>query len=131
MGDVSAHGEDLWDQLTRLALDHQDYRREAYLFVLQGIQWSFERLGTRRHLSGEEFTKLLVAFAREQFGALAPFVFEEWGVLRSLDLGRIVYRLIDAGLMSKRESDRLEDFRQVVDLPAALADPDFEPGLGR
>lgn len=118
----------VWDQITRMALEDPRYRREAYLFVLQGIQWSFEQLGVRRHLTGEEFTELLVAFAREQYGELAPFVFEEWGVYRTVDLGRIVYGLIEAGLMSRRPEDRLEDFEEVLDLPKALSDSDFVPG---
>lgn len=119
---------DLWDQITRISLENPRYRREAYLFVLQGIQWSFEQLGVRRHLSGEEFTELLVAFAREQYGELAPFVFEEWGVYRTADLGRIVYGLIEAGLMSRRPEDSLRDFEEVLDLQKALSDPDFVPG---
>lgn len=119
---------DLWDQITRISLRNPRYRREAYFFVLQGIQWSFEQLGVRRHLSGEEFTELLVAFAREQYGELAPFVFEEWGVYRTADLGRIVYGLIEAGLMSRRPEDSLRDFEEVLDLQRALSDPDFVPG---
>lgn len=118
---------DVWDRITRVTLEHPRYRREAYLFVLQGIQWSFDRLGTRRHLSGEEFTELLVAFAREQYGELAPFVFEEWGVHRTGDLGRIVYRLIEEGLMSRQPEDSIEDFEDVLDLKRALSDPDFVP----
>lgn len=126
---MEVQSDDLWGTLTEVAIENPRYRREAYLFVLNGIQWSFEQLGRRRHLTGEEFTELLVAYARSQFGDFAPLVFREWGIYQTLDLGRIVYRLIDLGLMSRRDEDCLDDFRDVLNLDRALRDPKFVPGI--
>lgn len=120
---------DLWDELTDLAIKNPRYPREAYLFVLNAIQWSFQQLGSRRHLSGEEFTECLVAYAREEFGELAPLVLSEWGIYSTRDFGEIVYKLIEIDKMSRQQSDSIEDFNDVLDLQRTLKDPNFTPGV--
>lgn len=120
---------DLWEDLTQLAIEDGRYDREAYLFVLNALNWSFRQLGQRRHLSGQEFTEFLVAYAQEEFGELADCVFHEWGILRTRDFGEIVYNLIEDGKMSKDHEDSIEDFDDVLDLEEALNDPEFVPHL--
>ncbi len=120
---------DILQKMTELSQRDKRYPREALLFVLNGIQWSFVELGQRRHLSGQEFTEMLVAYARQEFGDLAHTVFQEWGVFSTSDLGEIVYLLIDAGLMTKQDEDSIEDFDDVLDLEEALRAPEFSPGV--
>jgi uncharacterized repeat protein (TIGR04138 family) len=43
------------------------------------------------------------------------------GLRRSEDVGRVVYALVSAGLLTAQESDRPEDFAGVFDVRAALA----------
>ena len=121
--------ENILQKMTEISQRDQRYPREALLFVLNGIQWSFVELGQRRHLSGQEFTEMLVAYARQEFGDLAHTVFQEWGVFSTSDLGEIVYLLIDAGLMTKQDEDSIEDFDDVLDLEEALRAPEFSPGV--
>lgn len=121
--------DDLWDELTAIALEDPRYNREAYLFVLNALNWSFRQLGRRRHLSGQEFTEFLVAYAQEEFGDLAECVLKEWGIFSTRDFGEIVYNLIDAGKMSKEQDDSIEDFDGVLELEDAVNNPDFVPKL--
>ena len=44
----------------------------------------------------------------------------QWGVTETLDFGRIVFALVDGGLMSKTPEDRLEDFADIFDFRAAF-----------
>ena len=106
------------------------YAREAYVFVVAALGETVrllpaERLADphRRHLTGQELTAGMIRIAREEFGSLAPTVFHEWGVLRTEDIGEIVFELVDAGQLSARPEDRPEDFATGIDLPAALAAP--------
>ncbi len=121
--------DDLWNDLTRLAIDDPRYDREAYLFVLNALNWSFRQLGRRRHLSGQEFTEFLVAYAQEEFGDLADCVLDEWGIITTRDFGEIVYNLIESGKMTREREDSIEDFEDVLDLKDALSDTDFVPQL--
>jgi uncharacterized repeat protein (TIGR04138 family) len=91
------------------------YQERGYLFVLAALEFAQGRLPARRHLGGAELAWACRDFALEQFGMLAPAVLEYWGVTSTEDLGRIVFMLIDVGLLARQESDRLEDFDQVYE----------------
>jgi uncharacterized repeat protein (TIGR04138 family) len=118
------------DAVDALRAQGSRFAREAYVFVVAALgetvrQLPEERLGDplRRHLSGQELTTGVIRIAREEFGSLAPTVFHEWGVLRTEDIGAIVFELVEAGQLSARPEDRPEDFVTGIDLPAALAAP--------
>jgi uncharacterized repeat protein (TIGR04138 family) len=91
------------------------YQERGYLFVLAALEFAQGRLPARRHLSGGELAWACRDFALEQFGLLAQPVLEYWGVTTTDDLGRIVFMLIDVGLLARQDSDRLEDFERVYD----------------
>jgi uncharacterized repeat protein (TIGR04138 family) len=91
------------------------YHERGYLFVLAALEFAQGRLPARRHLSGGELTWACRDFALEQFGLLAPSVLEYWGIATTEDFGRIVFLLIDVGLLARQDSDRIEDFDRVYD----------------
>ena len=119
---------DIYEQITEISIENPRYSREAYLFVLEGLEWSMRKLGQRRHLTGEELTELLTAFARKQFGEMAWFVLQEWGIFKTRDFGEIVYCLIEEELMGKEPDDRIDDFNEVLDLREVLTASEFVPG---
>ena len=86
------------------------YHERGYLFVLAALEFAQGRLPARRHLSGGELAWACRDFALEQFGLLAPTVLDYWGITTTEDLGRIVFMLIDVGLLARQDTDRLEDF---------------------
>jgi uncharacterized repeat protein (TIGR04138 family) len=50
------------------------------------------------------------ALAAKQFGPLTPAVWRAWGVRPTLDWGRIVFLLVENGLLNRQEGDTLDDF---------------------
>ena len=107
------------------------YNERAYLFVLAALEYAQGRLPARRHLSGGELAWACRDFALEQFGLLAPTVLAHWGVAATQDFGRIVFMLIDVGLLARQDSDRIEDFDQVYDFAEAFGSGYRWPGVGR
>lgn len=96
--------------------EHDDrYSREAFLFVLVALEFTLSTLSVRRHLTGQELSKGIAEFARQQFGYLAKTVLENWRVYSTRDFGEIVYLLIENGLLSKTEEDSIDDFDDVFD----------------
>lgn len=71
--------------------------------------------GLERHVTGQEVLSGLREHARELFGPLAKAVWNSWGVRDTLDWGRIVFLLVENNLLSRQESDSLEDFRDGFD----------------
>ena len=116
-----------WDAVDRIRETDGRYRREAYGFVVGALGVTVQALPPtrladpeRRHLGGGELLRGVARLARREFGALAPAVFREWGVLTGEDVGYIVFRLVECGELSARPEDTLEDFRG-FDLMGALA----------
>lgn len=103
------------DALERLCTQDARYPERAYLFVLAALEYAQGKLDQRRHLSGGELALACRDFALEQFGLLSSTVLAHWGIHRTEDLGQIVFLLIDAGLLARQPSDKIEDFDEVYD----------------
>jgi uncharacterized repeat protein (TIGR04138 family) len=103
----------LEEAFDRIGQQDGRYHERAYLFVLAALEYAQNRLPARRHLSGGELAWACRDFAREQFGLLASTVLGHWGVSSTEDLGRIVFTLIDVGLLARQPSDKPEDFDRV------------------
>ena len=78
--------------------------------------------GQARHVTGREVLVGLVDFARATFGPLAAQVWRSWGIQEPLDWGHVVFLMVDNGLLSRQDSDSIEDFRQTLDLEAEFVD---------
>ncbi len=103
------------------------YPIEAYQFIREGLEYSIGRVlaGTRdapgtgspegNHVTGQQLCMGLLDFAISRYGMLAPAVLERWRIHRTDDFGRMVFAMIDVGIMAKTPSDSIEDFRSVYD----------------
>lgn len=124
----------IWDQVRAHA---GSYPPNAFAFVQEGLRHTVEQIfdvdmddvsfddaiETGRHVSGEQLCLGLRNYAIEQYGPLARTVLSHWHITSTEDFGRIVFALVDAGLMSKTDDDRLEDFLDVFDFQDAFSEP--------
>lgn len=111
------------------------YAYEAYEFLFSALAHTQKMLGRvpplepssseqqqDYHVSGPQLLEGIRDLALQEFGLMARTVFRVWGIDRTEDFGRIVFRLVEADLMSKTPNDNLEDFRDVYDLDKALVE---------
>lgn len=110
------------DIMARIRARDGRYHERGYLFVLATIEFLQSRLPVRRHVTAPELAWACRDFAREQFGLLAPHVLAHWGVTRTEDIGRIIYTLVDVGLLATQPGDRESDFEGVYDFAEAFGD---------
>ena len=103
------------EALVRVCERDNRYPERAFLFVLAALEFAQGKLDQRRHLSGGELALACRDFALEQFGLMSSTVLAHWGVQRTEDFGQIVFLLIEAGLLARQPSDKIEDFDQVYD----------------
>lgn len=73
-----------------------------------------------RHVTGQQLCLGLRDFAIRRYGMMAPAVLRAWNLRSTDDFGRIVFAMIEHGLMSKTADDSLEDFRSVYDFDEAF-----------
>jgi uncharacterized repeat protein (TIGR04138 family) len=103
------------EKITEILAKDNRYRAEAYFFLLAALEYSLEQLGERRHLTGKELLEGIRVFALKQYGLMTKTVFESWGVKTTDDFGEIVFTMVDAGVLSKTETDSKEDFHNLYD----------------
>lgn len=98
------------DVLERLRAKGGAYDERAYLFMLASIEYLQGKLPVRRHVTAAELARTCRDFALDQYGFLAREVLEHWGIRRTEDLGRIVYVLVEIGLLVTQTGDTEGDF---------------------
>lgn len=107
------------------------FPQEAFQFVRDGLQHTVKFVHgedeadgqpapRERHVSGQQLCLGLRDFAVRQYGMLARTVLSRWGIHRTEDFGRIVFAMIDGGLMRRSDQDTIEDFRAVYDFDEAF-----------
>ena len=113
------------------------YPIEAFQFVREGLSYTAEKIyneqdgkGQDRHVSGQQLCMGLRDFAIERYGLLAPTVFSHWNVTRTDDFGRIVFAMIEEGLMSRTDEDSPQDFRAVYDFDEAFCRSELLARIG-
>ncbi len=72
------------------------------------------------HVSGQQLCLALRDLALSQWGYLARTVLRRWNITSTYDFGRIVFALVDNGLMSTSQQDTIDDFRGVYDFNTAF-----------
>ena len=107
--------EKLGLELERLVRDDPRYSIEAYIFLMNALEFTLATLGREGHVSGTELLEGVRRLAKERFGPTAKMVFEHWGVKKTDDFGEIVFNLIGAGILGKTEQDSIDDFKGVYD----------------
>jgi uncharacterized repeat protein (TIGR04138 family) len=112
---------DLLRRVETLAERRGVFRPEAYVFVLEALELAVASLDEPGHVSGEDLLERIRILGRERFGALAGDVFNAWGVRGTIDFGRVVFHLVDDGMLHKREEDTLADFIDKYDFRDAFA----------
>lgn len=112
--------KDLMGEIAAIRERDPRYREEAYIFLLQSLDVTIARIGERRHVTGRELLEGVRILATKRFGPMSRTVFEHWGVKTTADFGHIVFQLVDRSVLSKTETDSIEDFTDVFDFKKAF-----------
>lgn len=98
------------------------YPVEAYEFVQRGLQYTVARIHGagkpgkgKGHVSGQQLAEGLREFAQIQWGLMAAPVLASWSITTTYDFGRIVFALVEGGILHKTDEDSIDDFRNVYD----------------
>lgn len=118
--DLRRNQKSLRDVVDALGL----YPLEAFEFVQAGLAFTASQIhgpaaekkaSTPRHVSGRQLAVGLRDYAHAAYGLMARPVLAKWGIHSTLDFGRIVFAMVEAGFLRKQQEDSLEDFRDVYD----------------
>lgn len=109
----------LEEKLGTLCRQDPRYSRNAYVFVLEALDRTIQRLeserASSRHVGGRELLESIRDYGRDRFGPLAKEVFNHWGVVATEDFGQVVFNMIAIGLLQRRPQDSIQDFADGFD----------------
>jgi len=89
------------------------YPAEAYHFVMDALAYTVKKIGKRRHVTGKELLYGIRDLAQDAWGLMSLHVLNSWGIQATDDFGEIVFNMVNAGLLSKTETDSKDDFKGV------------------
>lgn len=107
---------DMKEKLRAIALRDGRFAPDAFYFLFEALEVAVKLAGkdglqgTARHVTGVEVLAGMREHALAIFGPLTPQVWRSWGVESTLDWGRVVFTLVDSGMLKRQDEDALEDF---------------------
>ena len=112
--------ESFLEKIERVMKKHRRYKFEAYSFVMAALHHTVVKLPKARHITGAELLEGIRDYALEQFGRMARTVLNYWGIKKTDDFGKIVFALVEVGILRKQPEDKIEDFQNVYDFKEAF-----------
>jgi len=108
------------------------YPQQAFEFVREGLTHTVELVhgdaspdadsDESRHVTGQQLCFGLKDLAERRYGRLARTVLNRWAIRRTDDFGRIIFSMIEFGLMRKTDEDHIEHFHDVYDFDEVFED---------
>lgn len=128
-----------FDEATR-ALCEKDkrYTPQAYHLVRLALDYAQKKVhgeakkskegshAPNRHVTGEQLLDGFREYVLNTYGPMSYHLLQNWGLKKTVDVGHIVFGLIDQGLFGRSDDDNLSDFENLFDFKEAFLRP-FEP----
>ncbi len=116
------------DAIQSVVSKDKRYDIEAYFTLKEALDFTVKKAaeengGKHRHVSAKELTIGFRNFMLENYGPMSSTLVTEWGMQTTLDIGNMVFLLIDEGIFGKQDSDELKEFDNVFHLIDELDRP--------
>ena len=110
--------EQLLQDWQRIRQTAGPYPPDAYAFVQEGLRYTVDSAKERpgrtsrdhRHVTGRELCEGLRQYALKEYGLLTRDVLQHWQIRSTEDFGKIVFAMVEAGLLRKSDEDSIDDF---------------------
>lgn len=96
------------------------FHARSYEFVLHALHSVIRALDEPRHITGNELTNGVRELALSRYGPLARTVLEHWGIHETEDVGRVVFAMVEQGILVKEDEDDQQDFTDLFDFEEAF-----------
>lgn len=114
------------ERLFQILDREQSFPLAAYTAIHKGLDYTLKIKRQGGHVSGQELALGMAGYLKQEYGPFAHLVLKGWGIRSTADFGRLVFDLIEAGLMRKQEEDSIADFENVYDFREMFEqDPDW------
>jgi uncharacterized repeat protein (TIGR04138 family) len=112
--------KDFYQVVEKICAKDIRYKQDSYEFLMQALHFTQGKLKRQGHITGRELLEGIRQFAIDQYGPMAKTVLNHWGITKTEDFGNIVFYMVENKLLSKTETDSIEDFKDVYDFDTAF-----------
>jgi len=105
----------VFSRIKKIVKKDRRFNEDAYFFVLSALDTALSNLSSPRHITGRELLEAIRVYGLQQYGPMTSTVLEHWGIKTTEDFGKIVFNMIDVGMLRKTDTDCLQDFKDVYD----------------
>ncbi len=95
---------------------------DAYWLINDGLQYTYRLTGKKEHITAHELLEGIRQLMLKRYGQMAKTVLNSWRIYTTDDIGQVVFNLVNAGLMVKRENETLQDFHAVYEFEEAFVE---------
>jgi len=100
-----------YSSIEDIVIEDAAYPREAYRLVYDALIYTQKNLKNQKsHVTGQELTIGFREYVVREFGEMSLFVLRKLNIHETIDIGRIVYKMIECGFMTKQDDDKLQHF---------------------
>ncbi len=112
------------------------FEREAFFFLKEALDYTVQDESVKsaensKHVSASQLLYGFRDLGLKEFGPMAATLFDEWGITGCVDIGDMVFLLIQEGVFGKQDNDRQEDFVEVFTFENAFVRPFLPEVRGR
>ena len=112
--------KNFYDIVEEICQKDSRYKPDAYEFVMQALHYTQKKLNRQTHVSGKELLEGIRELAIEQYGVMVKTVLAHWGIRETEDFGTIVFIMVEKKILSKTDTDLLDDFKAGYDFKEAF-----------
>lgn len=119
---------DFSEVIDEILRDDPRYAKNAYYFVRTALDYTVRVITEKArrpvgHITGAQLLEGFRVYTLEQFGPMSFTVLESWGVRETMDVGAIIFNLVEYGILGKTEKDSQEDFKEVYSFAEVFEKP--------
>jgi uncharacterized repeat protein (TIGR04138 family) len=105
------------------------YHREGYFFLEAVLDFTLKQAQKRRkttatsHVTTEELLEGFRKKALKEFGPMAKTLLSYWGIQGCSDIGKMIFQLIEVGVLAKSQQDEIASFEGCFSFEEAFVNP--------
>ncbi len=112
--------KNFYEAIEEVCIKDRRYKPDAYEFIMEALHYTQAKFKKESHVSGKELLEGVKELIIQKYGVMSKTVLKRWGITTTMDFGNIVFNMIGSKLLSKTESDCVEDFKDVYNFEAAF-----------
>ena len=105
----------LYEFFKKISAQQKTYTIELFDLVYAGVISAQDLFANVRHVGAKEVCASIKELIYKKYGCMSRTVLEHYGAKDTMDFGKVIYLLIEGGMLASSPDDKLSDFEKTFD----------------